>query len=82
MREEARIKKIKQVIETKLSLVSKQEELFHTCHSACHPLPAESLTLEPALENNDWLFQSDPSSGHIFLEDSPEDYLTKISVQI
>lgn len=75
LREEARIKKIKQVIETKLSLVSKQEELFHPCHSACHPLPAESLTLEPALENNDWLFQSDPSSGHIFLEDTPEEYL-------
>lgn len=47
LREEARIKKIKQVIETKLSLVSKQEELFH----------------------------SDPSSGHIFLEDTPEEYL-------
>ncbi len=47
LREEARIKKIKQVIETKLSLVSKQEELFH----------------------------SDPSPGHIFLEDTPEEYL-------
>lgn len=47
LREEARIKKIKQVIETKLSLVSKQEELFH----------------------------SSPSSGHIFLEDTPEEYL-------
>lgn len=53
LREEARIRKIKQVIETKLSLVSKQEELFKTC-------PAFSQT---------------PSSGHIFLEDTPEEYL-------
>ena len=47
LREEARIKKIKQVIETKLSLVSKQEEHFHSA----------------------------PSSDHIYLEDTPEEYL-------
>lgn len=48
LREEARIQKIKQVIETKLSLVSKQEALLNAC---------------------------DSSSGHIFLEDTPEEYL-------
>lgn len=55
LREEARIKKIKQVIETKLSLVSKQEELLTAC------------TLSG--------FQSGYPDGHVFLEDTPEEYL-------
>lgn len=53
LREEARIKKIKQVIETKLSLVSKQDELFHNNHTFCQTSLA----------------------SHIFLEDTPEEYL-------
>ena len=47
LREEKRIQKIKQVIETKLSLVSKQEDFF----------------------------SSDISPGHVFLENTPEEYL-------
>lgn len=60
LKEEERIRKIKQVIETKLSLVSMQEELLSKCsaHKDAH-----------------YLFQSDCSSGHIFLEHTPEEYL-------
>lgn len=71
LHEEARIKKIKQVIETKLSLVSKQEELFHACQSFF----SNSETPDPALEDIDWFFQPYSPSGHIFLEDTPEEYL-------
>ncbi len=53
LREEAKIKKIKQVIETKLALVSQAESISDLDHIYLEDSPAEYLVLSPALNTND-----------------------------
>ena len=62
LKEEERIRKIRQVIETKLSLVSLQEEL---------EAQKEAVTSD----NSELFFESENCSGHIFQEYSPQEYL-------
>ena len=58
--EEERIRKIREVVENKLSLVSLHENLEN----------------DTFLENNEaYYFQAGHNGGHIFLENTPEEYL-------
>lgn len=71
LKEEERIRKTRQVIETKLSLVSLQEQLEN--------LPSSDITdiynTNNTTEHLSPVFQAGSNTGHIFKEHTPEEYM-------
>lgn len=72
LKEEERIRKTRQVIETKLSLVSLQEQLENL-----QSLPDSNINdrNNPSEEHSSPVFPAGSNTGHIFKEYTPEEYM-------
>lgn len=67
LKEEERIRKTRQVIETKLALVSLQEKV--------ESLPDSDPALKDTMKHSSPVFQAGSNHGYIFQEHTPEEYL-------